>query len=158
MRNIKKITRIAVFTIAAVTLSNFPVLPGQGINSGVITAEAATSLITGLPTTKAAASSLSGTLYLERYSKGVTLGSVRLTPNSQIVISMPTNSNKDLMQGKITLIPIGSGTSKSYQFTNLSLENWTISLSDITSGTYMVKFDPTVYGTSNKATFIYRIG
>lgn len=144
MKKIHMFVKAVACTVAMVTLANAPVFPISNINTKIV---------------QAVSNTISGTLNLTRYPSGERrLGTVSLNNTSKIILNMPNNNKRDLMQGKIRLVPTGSGQTKSYEFMNSYNENWTIELSDISSGVYTVYLNPVVYGMSDKATFNYTIG
>ena len=82
-----------------------------------------------------------------RSKSSYTIGIISKTSSSQFTIRMPNNNNKDLVQGTVYFIPMSGGTSVNY-----SREEYSLNLSGLSNGIYMVKIDGAAVGTSGSAT------
>ena len=74
-------------------------------------------------------------------------GSVRLSANSTMTLTMQ-KYNTQLLQGTVTFIPL-SGTSKSFDFSNLSFKVYTIDLPSLPSGTYQIRIQGSLLGAAS---------
>ena len=81
-----------------------------------------------------------------------TIGIISKTSSSQFTIRMPNNNNKDLVQGTVYFIPMSGGTSVNYSYANYAREEYSLNLSGLSNGIYMVKIDGAAVGTSGSAT------
>ncbi len=81
-----------------------------------------------------------------RYSKSTS------SPSSA-VFYMPRNNNKDLVQGTLYFIPISvsGGTSINLKYSNYSSDTYTMDLSSVPDGVYMVKLEGSAVGSSGTA-------
>lgn len=86
-----------------------------------------------------------------RTKTSYTVGTMGKTSSSQFIISMPSNKNKDLVQGTVYFVPRAGGSTISYSYSNYSMEEYSLNLSRLPDGMYMVKIDGAAVGTSGKA-------
>lgn len=83
---------------------------------------------------------------------------ITASDNYHIVFYCPNNNRMDLIQGKVTAIPVLGGTSQNYSFINNYNEISTINLSNLPgSGRYRVNITVNAIGTSNRGDVYYRI-
>lgn len=69
-----------------------------------------------------------------------------------IELEMPRgNNNRNLVQGTVYLIPMAGGTSINKTYANYSGDSFTINLSDVPNGIYMVKISGSAVGASGTA-------
>ena len=87
-----------------------------------------------------------------RSKSSYTIGIISKTSSSQFTIRMPNNNNKDLVQGTVYFIPMSGGTSVNYSYANYAREEYSLNLSGLSNGIYMVKIDGAAVGTSGSAT------
>lgn len=89
-----------------------------------------------------------------RTKSSYTIGTMSVTSSSHFTIIMPNNNNKDLVQGTVYFIPMSGGTSTNYTYGNYVLEEYSLDLSKLSDGIYMVKIDGAAVGTSGSANII----
>ena len=68
-----------------------------------------------------------------------------------IELEMPRGNNRNLVQGTVYLIPMAGGTSINKTYANYSGDSFTINLSDVPNGIYMVKISGSAVGASGTA-------
>ena len=86
-----------------------------------------------------------------RTKSSYTVGTMGKSSNSHFTITMPSNNNKDLVQGTVYFIPRAGGSTVTYSYGNYSMEEYSLNLSRLPDGIYMVKIDGAAVGTSGKA-------
>lgn len=87
-----------------------------------------------------------------RTKSSYTIGTISKTSSTQFTITMPNNNNKDLVQGTVYFIPMSGGSSVNYSYANYAREEYSLNLSGLSNGVYMVKIDGAAVGTSGSAT------
>lgn len=86
-----------------------------------------------------------------RTKSSYTVGTMSKTSSSRFTITMPNNNNKDLVQGTVYFIPMSGGSSINYSYANYAMEEYSLDLSRLPNGIYMVKIDGAAVGTSGTA-------
>lgn len=89
--------------------------------------------------------------FFEKTKSSYLVGTVSKTSSTQFTIEMP-NNNKDLVQGTVYFIPMSGGTSVKYSYANYAMTKYTLNLSGLSDGVYLVKIDGVAVGTSGSAT------
>lgn len=64
---------------------------------------------------------------------------------------MPSNNDKDLVQGTIYFVPLNGGTSVNLSYGNYATETYNVNLSSVPEGGYMIKIGGVAVGTSDYA-------
>lgn len=89
-----------------------------------------------------------------RTKSSYTVGTMSVTSSSHFTIIMPNNNNRDFVQGTVYFIPMSGGTSINYPYGNYVMEEYSLDLSRLPNGIYMVKIDGAAVGTSGSANII----
>lgn len=151
MKPFKKFFQTVMVMALAICLTSMPVMAQEVTDCDIVQQENEAVTYASVPSGYTLVATYSRTP--QTYYLGTT--SVRSTSTFQLYL--PNENGKDWIQGTVKFTPVGSGTAKEFDFTNLSGEYKTFNLSELTPGTYQVRVYAYAFGTSNKATAYYKM-
>lgn len=155
MKKFKKMF-VALAVIMVFTLSSTNVSFAKEVveNSNFYLCENNNAIKEDIASFDAAALATQGTYNFNRTQKTYTVtGRYSKSNSSYIELNMPRgNNNRNLVQGTVYLIPMAGGTSINKAYANYSGDSFTINLSDVPNGIYMVKISGSAVGASGTAT------
>lgn len=72
-----------------------------------------------------------------------------ISKQTKLNLKMPSNNGKNLIQGTIYFVPLSGGTSINLGYANYAMEDYTVDLSNVPTGSYMVKIGGVTVGLSD---------
>lgn len=142
MKNIKKILAMALTVV---------ILGGNATCANAMSLADKIGTITPTPTEDTRTYSFGGSW--TTYDIGIKY----ISSNTKLTLTMPSNNNLDLIQGTIYFIPLNSGTSINVGYANYASQEYTVDLSAVPTGGYLVKIGGVAVGTSDRATVTYTL-
>lgn len=143
----KKIKHFALALAAVILLSNI-----NYVQASELTAAETIQTNGEIGVMSARASKM---LIFNRTRSTVTIGTETVTSSSTLILTMPRDNGRSLVQGKVYFLPLASnGTQYTFSFSNYSKEVQEIDLSGVEPGKYIVKVEAASVGT-NTNVYVY---